>query len=178
MNLLLMGLRGSGKTTLAPLIAKQLSRPWLDLDIETLAELCASGKPAQTVTEAWQTYGEPAFRAAETKALVRVLKSDNQVIALGGGTPTAPGAADLLRAARSNGCTRIVYLRASAATLRDRLIATDTGTRPSLTGANPVDEIETVLAARDPLYQSLADRVIEIEAGSQQQIAATIATQG
>lgn len=166
MNLLLMGLRGSGKTTLAPLIAKQLNRPWLDLDIETLAELCASGKPAQTVTEAWHTYGEPTFRAAETKALARVLRNDNQVIALGGGTPTAPGAADLLRAEKHAGRAKIIYLRASAATLRERLAATDMGTRPSLTGASPLDEIEAVLATRDPLFRSLSDRTIEVDTSS------------
>jgi shikimate kinase len=163
MNIVLMGLRGSGKTTLAPLLAHRLGRPWLDLDVETLAELCAGGMPAQTVTEAWHTYGEPAFRGAETKALARVLKADNQVIALGGGTPTAAGAADLLRAEKESGRVLTVYLRGSAAMLRKRLAATDTGTRPSLTGANPLDEIEAVLAVRDPLYKVLADAVVKVD---------------
>lgn len=154
-HLVLMGLRGSGKTTLGALAAARLGLPFVDLDDRTRALLGAA-----SVAEAWRTRGEPAFREAEARALAAALAGPVSVIALGGGTPTAPGAADLLRQGRAN----IVYLRADASTLRARLASTidSDANRPSLTGGDPLREIEAVLAQRDPLYIGLARHVVEI----------------
>ena len=84
------------------------------------------------------------------------------MLALGGGTPTAPGAADILRAASKSGGARVVYLRCEPDELRARLDAVGVGPdRPSLTGADPRDEIEAVFVRRDPLYTDLADAIVE-----------------
>ncbi|MCB9844882.1 MAG: AAA family ATPase [Phycisphaeraceae bacterium] len=157
MNILLIGLRGSGKSTRGRALAARLSRAFVDLDEVTPREMgCA------TVREAFAR-GEAAFREAEVRALRRVLESDGQVVALGGGTPTAPGAADLIRAERRAGRARVVYLRADAAELRRRLEREDNAQRPSLTGRGVLEEIEEVFARRDPLYRDLADGVVEGE---------------
>jgi shikimate kinase len=156
-NLVLMGLRGSGKSTVGRLLGERLGRPFVDLDDVTAAEL---GAPTAGI--AFASRGEAAFRAAEFAALDKTLRTRGRVIALGGGTPTAPGAEALLRAERDAGRAVIVYLRASAAELRARLERTDHAARPSLTGKGLLDEIGDVLARRDPLYRSLASGVVEV----------------
>ncbi len=155
MNLILIGLRGSGKTSIGQAVAARVHRPFVDLD-----NLTPKLMGAASVTAAWARFGQPAFREAEARALAGVLGNDNQVIALGGGTPTAPGAADLLRSARAAGA-RVVYLAAPPEELRHRLGAADLSNRPSLTGADPLAEIDRVHAARDGLYRDVASDIIE-----------------
>lgn len=164
--LLLIGLRGSGKSTLGRLVAERVGAAFSDLDDAVLARLgCA------TVAEVWETLGEPAFRAGETACLRERVpeavddRTPPAVVALGGGTPTAPGAAELLGEARERGLVTIVYLRAQPETLRARLGAADAN-RPSLTGAGTLGEIDAVFAARDGLYRELATEIIEIDRGT------------
>lgn len=160
-HLLLIGLRASGKSTLGAALARALARPFIDLDDRT-----AQALGAPDAARAWAAHGEPAFRAAETGALRDALRGPRAVIALGGGTPTAPGAADLLRAACAARTARIVYLAAPPALLRARLARTDLATRPPLTPRGTLDEIDAVHAARDPLYRALASRTIELDGTS------------
>ena len=167
----LMGLRGSGKSTLGQLIAKKRNIKFVDLDDVTVALMgCAD------VAQAWERFGETHFREAETRALTEVLAGEPKsacaagVLALGGGTPTAPGAQTILREAIKAHTVELIYLRGSPATLISHLAGTDANTRPSLTGAPMLDEIAVVHAARDDLYQSLATRVIEIDSLSIEQI--------
>lgn len=159
-NLALMGLRGSGKTTVGRLVASRLKWAFVDLDDQTPSVLDPHG--ALTVREAWQRHGEAAFRKAESIALDRVVSVSKQIIALGGGTPTVPGAAERLREHTRVGDLKLVYLHASPQQLRDRLERTDLATRPSLTGSGVLTEIPAVYAARDPLYRSLATHIIEV----------------
>ncbi len=161
-TIVLIGLRGSGKTTLGRLLAQRLGREFVDLDDVTPRVL---GR--ESVAQAWEMDGPAAFRRAEAIALEQELgverRGEGRVVALGGGTPTAPGAAGLLRERAAAGECRIIYLRSSAEDLRARLAASGPGAhRPSLTGANPLDEIESVLAARDPLYREVATDVLEV----------------
>jgi shikimate kinase len=158
-SIVLIGLRGSGKSTLGRRLAGALSIGFVDLDDRTPTLL-----DAPTAADAINTHGLAAFRDAERAALETVLAELTEstgVVALGGGTPTALGAADLLRSAQSRKTIRVVYLHASPSVLRDRLSTTDTDTRPSLTGVNMLDEIETIYLQRDGLYRDLADAVIE-----------------
>ncbi|MBZ0172538.1 MAG: hypothetical protein K8E66_09185, partial [Phycisphaerales bacterium] len=155
--IILMGLRGSGKSSVGRLVAGRLGLGFIDLDDVTPVRLGAGDS-----AEAIRVHGFDAFRGAETEALRDVLGRGRCVLALGGGTPTAPGAADLLREHALAGAA-LVYLRARPGVLRDRLSATDTSSRPSLTGAGTLDEIGRVYRARDPLYRALCTRVIETE---------------
>lgn len=158
-SLLLIGLRGSGKSTIGRSLAAAQGLPFLDLDDVTAAFL-----HCDTVAEAWRRFGEPAFREAESRALAAALNDCPRIIALGGGTPTAPGAAELIaQATRERRCI-VAYLRCMPDELRARLRSLDDSAmagRPSLTGAHPLDEIENIFAARDDLYRRLATRTIE-----------------
>lgn len=158
MNLILLGLRGSGKSTLGRKLARRLAWPFIDLDHLTPGE---AGEA--TVADVFQNQGESAFRAAEARALAKVLAGDGQVIALGGGTPTVPGAVGLMEQARAAGRARLIYLRASAATLRRHLADARNAHRPSLTGKGILEEVEDLLAQRDGPYRALADVVIETD---------------
>lgn len=157
---ILLGLRGSGKSTLGKLLAARLITDFVDLDVVTAGLLRFA-----SAAEAIQTLGLPAFRDAEVRALQMPRSTAAGVLALGGGTPTAHGAIPALASLRAKGA-RLVYLRGTPDTLRARLSTTDLATRPSLTGASVLDEVARLFAERDPLYRSLADNVIEIDGRS------------
>ncbi len=160
-NILLIGLRGAGKSTIGRIVAESTGREFVDLDDVTAALL-----GCRTPGEAFAAHGESVFRVAEYRALINAAAISGRVIALGGGTPTAPGAGQILEDERRAGRAVIVYLRAMPHDLRARLSATDVSSRPSLTGAGTLEEIESVFAARDPLYRRLATHVIDVVPGT------------
>jgi shikimate kinase len=159
-HLVLIGLRASGKSTTGRLLAQELGVPFVDLDDRTATLL-----GAETVGEAFRSAGEQRFREAESQALRAALDEPPQVIALGGGTPTAPGAAAMISAARDSSAAAVVFLDPGLETLAARL-ERDEGDRPSLTGLGVVAEIEAVAARRRPLYAALADLVFTGEVDS------------
>jgi len=165
-HIVLIGLRGSGKSTVGRIVADRLRIPFVDLDDRTPRLLAEP-----TAADALRNHGEAAFRAAEAEALREALNTRAfVVIALGGGTPTAPGAPDMLR---GSGCA-LIYLRGEPGALRQRLQSTDLGTRPSLTGDDPLVEIDRVFEQRDPLYRALAHSVIAVDDRSVPEIAGEI----
>lgn len=152
-----MGLRGSGKSTLGRKLSERTGLVFADLDERTAARM-----NAKSVAEAWARQGQAAFRAAEVEALREAIEEDVGILALGGGTPKAPGAMELLKPLKRADPARIIYLRATAEVLAARLRSSDLSARPSLTGKDPVEEIADVLALRDPVYRELADLVLEV----------------
>lgn len=168
-QLVLIGLRGSGKTTLGQRLAAKHQRSFIDLDDRTPAVL---GAP--TVADAWKSRGEPAFRAAELAALKQAIAEAPDILALGGGTPTAPGALQLLNSLRNSGPT-LVYLRASPGILAERLRLTDTSHRPSLTGRGVIEEVSDIFTARDPVYRGLADLVLDTDSHDAERTLAELA---
>lgn len=152
-HVILIGLRTAGKSTVGRLLAERLEVPLADLDDATAALLHAA-TPADAINE----HGITAFRHAEATALEQALDRPPHILALGGGTPTAPTAADQLRRADAV----VVYLHAEPAVLRERLASTDTATRPGLTTADPLAEVETLYLERDELFRDLADAIVEV----------------
>ena len=157
MNIILIGPRGSGKSTIGPRLARQMARPFVELD-----ELALRHTGLNSVHEVWTTQGEAAWRHAEADALLGALAKQSQVIALGGGAPMIQVVETALLNASGKGEAFIVYLRCPVAHLRHRLQA-DPGDRPSLTGAGVVEEVATVLAAREPTYLRLAHFVCDTD---------------
>lgn len=176
--LILIGLRGSGKTTVGKLVAQGARVPGSFIDLDDLvAETGPSltGSPA-SVGEILRTHGEARFRSLELAALERACTLRPRVLSLGGGTPTTPQARELLQAQRGHTSdpATIVYLRATPATLAGRLAATDLSSRPSLTGKGVLEEIDTLFRQRDAVYAALADRVIDVDALTPEQTAALL----
>ncbi len=157
MIIVLMGLRGSGKSTLSRALGAAHLRPVVDLDHRTAAMLGTA-----TPGEALRLHGLAAFRDAEVRGLCDVMKDPPCILALGGGTPTAPGALSILTSIKRDMPPRLIYLRASVETLRSRL-SHDGTERPSLTGLPMAEEIANLHAARDPLYAALADRIVAVD---------------
>jgi shikimate kinase len=161
LNLILIGLRASGKSTLGKLLAQQLGRDFVDLDDITARQMNASGPG-----EAIERDGIDAFRSNETNALRSVLETSSQIIALGGGTPTAPGAAEVLAGSDSN----LIYLRGSPETLRDRLAQSDNTDRPALVGDDVLGEVQILFDQRDAMYQEFAHSIVHIDGVSKQTV--------
>ncbi|MAC18326.1 MAG: hypothetical protein CMJ23_01375 [Phycisphaerae bacterium] len=155
MNVFLIGLRGTGKSTAGRVTADLLVRSFIDLD-DLTGEIVGCD-PATCFAE----QGEDAWRAGELIALKETLgRPAPSIIALGGGTPIAPGAEACLRIAREDQRARIAWLD-STPELLTRRIGDDPG-RPSLTDLSPLDEMKAMDIARRPVFQRIADQRIDV----------------
>jgi shikimate kinase len=145
--LFLIGARGSGKTTVAKLLAERLSWDWLDADA-VLETRCG-----RTVRQLFEDEGEAGFRDREEAILAELCRRRRHVIATGGGVVLRQTNRERLAHAG-----RVVWLTADAATLWQRLLE-DPSTlerRPALTVGGRT-EIEDVLREREALYHVCAD---------------------
>ena len=102
----LLGYMGSGKTTYGKLLAERLGLDFIDLD-DFIVE-----KSGMEIAEIFKIKGENWFRKIETKYLEELIKRDNLILSLGGGTPMQNGNMNLI-----NDFTESVYLKASVNTL-------------------------------------------------------------
>ena len=157
MNIVLMGYRGSGKTTIGRKMAEHLWKDFVDTDV-----LVCKQFGGRTIREIWETEGEAAFREAEVKATSQALSGTNQVIALGGGTVMHPDSRGHVQAAKD---VIRIYLKCDPRVLLQR-IESDKGSaahRPPLSPAGgTIEEIRGVLAQREPVYESLADKIFDV----------------
>lgn len=150
-RLSLVGYRACGKSTLGPLIATRLEWAFCDLD-HAIADRI--GMPIATYFSA---HGEAAFRDAESAELRRTVEMPgNLVLATGGGCVLREENRDIIK--RFAGTC--VYIAVPGPILAERL-RHDAGGRPSLTGGHVADEVERVLALREPLYRAVADVVVD-----------------
>lgn len=154
-RLFLIGYRGTGKSTLGPLLARRLGWTFADADERTEA---TAGKTIATI---FASEGETGFRNREAATLVELSRCENHVIATGGGVILREANRSLLRASGF-----VVWLIASPETIAHRLQADPTtrDRRPNLTATGGLDEIRTLLAARESLYRQTADFAITTEA--------------
>jgi shikimate kinase len=145
MNLVLIGYRCTGKTTIGRLLAARLGWPLVDTD-SLIQE--RAGKSIKEIVAAG---GWPEFRRLEREAVSEVAASDRQVISAGGGAVLDEANRVALRQSG-----RVVLLTASAETIWKRMKA-DPKTlaeRPNLTDAGGLSEVRKVLADRQAAYQA------------------------
>ena len=159
-GVVLLGYRGSGKSTVGAALAAELGRRFLDTDLAVAERF--GGRDAAAVFAA-PRLGERAFREVEAAVVAEAVAAAEHgaVVATGGGAVTESPAA---RAAVRNGRVLRVYLHAEAAVLAGRIAADTETKRPGLTGpdADPAAEVAAVLARRDPVYRQVADAVVEV----------------
>ena len=157
MTITLIGYRGVGKSTIAPLLASRLGWNWADVD--ALIEQQAG----RSIAEIFAAEGEPGFRAREAGVLSELLSQDRLIIAAGGGAILDPHSRQAIRHAGP-----AIWLTASLDSIFARVHGdvTTAGRRPSLTGTDPRTEIETLLAIRTPLYAETATQTVDTEARS------------
>jgi shikimate kinase len=150
MSVVLIGMMGSGKTTLGREAAKRIGFRFVDLDRVIERD---SGK---SISQIFATDGESVFRDMEIASLRQLSKRKRQIVAVGGGTPMRSEAWDVMRSIGP-----IVYLRASADTLVRRLKKSKTP-RPLLEGVDLSVRVEKLLMERGPVYEQ-ADVILEVD---------------
>lgn len=160
-RVILIGPMGSGKTTIGQLLAAQWNIPFRDTD-HVIEEL--SGK---SVADIFLEDGEDEFRILEKKVLRQELLSDEIVLALGGGAPISADAQSALRAIASP----VIYLDISLATVAPRIGFNRD--RPLLLH-NPRGQWQTLMEARRPIYEAIADTIIDVNDKSESEIVSQI----
>ena len=156
-RVILIGPMGSGKTTIGSLLAEKLGLAFRDTDhlIEEREE-----KP---VSQIFLDEGEDVFRAIEKKVLRDELLTDGTVLSLGGGAPISIDAQSALRAISSY----IIFLDISLSTVVPRIGFNRD--RPLLLN-NPRGQWQTLMEARRPIYEALADVTINVDDKSEEEI--------
>lgn len=144
MNLVLIGYRGTGKSTVGRLVAERLGMRYVCMDQEI------EQKAGRSITEIVAASGWDSFRDLESELARELSAQDNLVIDTGGGAIVRPQNVLVLR---TN--SRLFWLKASVETITSRIQGD--GSRPALTsGKTFVEEVAEVLAAREPLYRTAA----------------------
>jgi shikimate kinase len=148
-QVVLVGLMGSGKSTVGALVAARTGRVFVDVDIVIARE---TGK---TVRELWEEGGEAAYRKLESDAVLRVLA---------GGTPSvlaAPGGVVLNPAVRAALAGHfVVWLRTRPTTLAGRV---QVGDHRPLLGDKPADVLAVMADERSDLYRQVATAVLHTD---------------
>lgn len=144
--LVLVGLMGSGKTTVGRRLAARLNRPFLDADAEI--EKAA----AMSIADIFERFGEAHFRDGERRVIARLMETGPVVIATGGGAYVDPETRALV-----NRLGTAIWLDADIPTLAARVGRRSH--RPLLVGRDPVQVLGALAAVRNPCYAEAAIRV-------------------
>lgn len=162
MNVVLVGYRGTGKSAVAALVARDLGLRVVSSDAEI------QRRAGQPIPQIVQDVGWPGFRDLEEQVLQDLAAQDGQVIDCGGGVIEREA-----NFARLRGAGPVVWLQASVPTIVARIQGDQQ--RPSLTGTRSfTDEVAEVLQRRTPLYQRIAHHTVDTEGRTVAEVAAAI----
>ena len=163
----LIGLPGSGKSSVGHVLAAELGCVLVDLD-----ELIEQ-RTGMTIPKIFAQFGEPGFRTSELEALTSLRDSTAQlVVATGGGVVVTPACRQQLQREFYP-----VYLRATLATLKQRL-ATERDGRPLLSGEEPLEtRLKRLFAERQEHYRSTAAMIVDVDGLTPPELAAAIRSQ-
>jgi shikimate kinase len=165
-GLALVGYRGTGKSTVGRIVADRLNRRFLDADLEIEVR---AGRSIRSIFTEW---GETVFRDWEEQTLAELTAAfAGAIVATGGGVVLRE-----INRRRIRGFGFVVWLRADPSELARRLASDGRGLaeRPPLTPTGTLAEIAQVLEVRTPLYQEVADLVIETGDKTPDEVAAAI----
>ncbi|MFD0669111.1 shikimate kinase [Ramlibacter sp. MAHUQ-53] len=146
----LVGLPGSGKTTIGKLLARRLARPFVDSDHVIEDRL---GCPIRVF---WEQQGEEAFRDVE-QAVIADLSApggEDKVLATGGGSVLREANRLQLRAG-----THVIYLRTTPEQIYNRV--RNDRKRPLLQVEDPMARLRALHGQRDPLYREAAHLTVD-----------------
>jgi shikimate kinase len=150
----------SGKTTVGRIVATRLGWGYLDSD----EQVCE--RTGRSVREIFEQDGEAAFRKEERLALESAVADDQpRVISVAGGAVLDLANRQLLRQSGT-----VAWLRADPAVLAARVEASGQGHRPLL-GDDPKGNLERLDAERRPMYEELADLVVDVDGRTAEEIA-------
>jgi shikimate kinase len=147
-NLILVGMMGSGKTTMGRVLAKHLGKVFVDSDEEIIK------RTGVTIPHIFDVEGEPGFRLREITALRNLVERDNMVLATGGGAVLEEQNRTMLQ---QNGI--VIYLKASVHDLWQR--TRHDRNRPLLQTGNPHAKLTELFQQRDPLYRQVSDIIAQ-----------------
>lgn len=150
MNIVLIGMRGSGKTTVGKMLSQQLKKEFIEMDA-LVAE-----KAGMQIAQIVKKYGWEYFRDLETEITKEVSQKDNIIIATGGGVVER---GENVQALKEHG--KLFWLTVGVDTLLKR-IGKDVN-RPSITGKSRREDMEETQKHREKLYQQAADVIIDTE---------------
>jgi len=165
MNIVLIGYRCCGKTEVGKILARELQRGFLDTD--SLIERNTGCSIEMIISR----HGWDHFREIEKRLVEEISAGDNLVIATGGGVVMDK---ENVKNLKENGW--IVWLKGESEVLKARMDNEQKSDkiRPSLTGADPLEEIKQVLEARTPLYEQAANLVVDTTTLSLMEVASSI----
>ncbi len=155
-NIILIGMPGSGKSSLAKILAQNFSAQLIDTDLEI------ENLTGQSISKIFAKYGEKYFRRLETQILKKILPQKNLIIATGGGTPIYKNNAKLIRKLGD-----VIYLSCTAQTLLKNLSADYE--RPLV--KNDLCQIKNLLAKRNLVYLCCCHFVLKCDGQNLNQIA-------
>jgi shikimate kinase len=156
-SLILIGYRGTGKTTIAQKLGEHLQIPVFDSDAEI------EHHAGKSITDIFAQDGETEFRNIEESVIAEILQRNELnpfVLATGGGAILRPATRCRLKKAG-----RVLWLTAAPETIVQRIqLDPASGTmRPNLTSLTPLEEIIALLEKRNPLYSETAHDIIETD---------------
>jgi shikimate kinase len=146
-NLILVGMMGSGKTTVGRALAKHLGKSFVDSDEEVIK------RTGVTIPHIFDIEGETGFRQREATAIREFVERDNMVLATGGGAVL-----DVQNRAAMQRNGIVIYLKASVHDLWHR--TRHDRNRPLLQTDNPHAKLTELFQLRDPLYRQISDIVV------------------
>lgn len=154
-NILLVGYRGTGKTTLGRHLAQILGMTFIDMDRVIIEEAGCS------ISRIVEEHGWPHFREREKRLLLRLAQGTGQVIATGGGVVLYAENRALL-----SKMGPVIWLKADPDTIVERLKQDTAGMvqRPAFSDRTLREETEAMLQARTPLYASISNIAVDTSA--------------
>src|SRR3989344_4116886 len=151
-NIVLIGMPGSGKTTVARLLAKRLGKRCEDID-----SLVAK-KAGMSIKEIVEKFGWDHFRDLESDMVREVSEQNGAVLSTGGGIITR---SENIETVKKNGLC--IFLRATLQILLERMEEDDSHRPAATTATTPQEEMEKRLADRVGLYEAAADETVDTE---------------